>query len=224
MSAGRAREVTLLGIAGTAFAGLTWSTVGLGLPALVVGGLNGVIGGARGTYSRDRLGAAAFVLDSSWALATTTAALGVHLIDTVGGAGYVAESSRRRNRHVYRGGFTPRRGYAVTVGNVISAAGDTSTESRRRLVDEHEETHVWQTRILGPFFAPLYLGWSVLGAAAAVPRWLATARPRPRFTAVVDSLAYRRNPLERWAERRPVGFGTSGLGVDRAEAVSPPAR
>ena len=47
MSAGRAREVTLLGIAGTAIAGLTWSTVGLGLPALVVGGLNGVIGGAQ---------------------------------------------------------------------------------------------------------------------------------------------------------------------------------
>ena len=38
------------------------------------------------------------------------------------------ESSRRRNRHVYRGGFTPRRGYAVTVGNVVSAAGDTSTD------------------------------------------------------------------------------------------------
>jgi len=210
-AAGRFREATLLGVAGAAIAGASWSMVGLGLPALTIGGLNGLIGGSRGTYSRDRLGATSFALDSSWALATTAAGLGVHLIDTVVGAGYEAESSRRRNRHVYRGGFTPRRGYAVTVGNVVSAAGDTSTDSRRRLIDEHEETHVWQARILGPFFAPLYLGWTVLGALAAVPRWLTSTRPRPRFAVVVDALAYRRNPLERWAERRPVRVASGRL-------------
>ena len=203
----RFAEATTLGAAGAVLAGLCWSTVGLAVPAAVVGGANGALSGARGVYGRDRVGALAFVLDSTWALATTTGSVGVHLVDGALRASYLPEISRGQNRHVYRGGFTPRRGYAVTVGNVISSAGNVSVESRRRLVEEHEETHVWQARILGPLFAPAYLGWSALGATLGAIRWLTLSRPRPRLVSVVDGLAYRANPFERWAERRPIRLG-----------------
>jgi hypothetical protein len=204
----RFAEATALGAAGGVLAGLCWSSVGLGVPAAVVGGVNGVISGARATYSRDRIGALAFALDSTWALATTTASLGVHVVDGALRTPYLPEISRRMNRHVYRGGFTPRRGYAVTVGNVISSAGDVSVESRHRLVDEHEETHVWQARILGPLFAPAYLGWSAIGAVLGALRWITLSRPRPSLPSVVDRLAYRANPFERWAELHPIRRGS----------------
>ncbi len=201
-------EATALGAAGAVLAGLSWSTVGLAAPAAVVGGANGVLSGARGVYGRDRAGALAFVLDSTWALATTTGSVGLHLVDGALRASYLPEISHRQNRHVYRGGFTPRRGYAVTVGNVISSAGDVSVDSRRRLVEEHEETHVWQARILGPLFAPAYLGWSVIGAVIGAIQWLTFASPRPRLASVVDRLAYRANPFELWADRHPIRRGS----------------
>lgn len=203
----RLAEATALGAIGGILAGGCWSVVGLAAPAAVIGGANGLISGARATYSRDRVGLAAFALDSTWALATTAGSLGVHLIDTIVRTPYLSELSCRRNRHVYESGFTPRRGYAVTVGNVISAAGDVTVESRRRLVDEHEETHVWQARFLGPLFAPAYLGWTALGATLGAIRWLTLSRPRPRLVSVVDGLAYRANPFEQWAERRPIRLG-----------------
>ena len=204
----RFAEATTLGATGAVLAGLCWSTVGLAVPAAVVGGANGALSGARGVYGRDRVGALAFVLDSTWALATTTASVGLHLVDGALRASYLPEISRRQNRHVYRGGFTPRRGYAVTVGNVISSAGDVSVESRRRLVEEHEETHVWQARILGPLFAPAYLGWSAIAAVIGALRWVTLASPRPRLALVVDRLAYRANPFERWADRHPIRRGS----------------
>jgi len=204
----RFAEATTLGAAGAVLAGLCWSTVGLAVPAAVVGGANGALSGARGVYGRDRVGALAFVLDSTWALATTTGSVGVHLVDGALRASYLPEISRRQNRHVYRGGFTPRRGYAVTVGNVISSAGDVSVESRRRLVEEHEETHVWQARILGPLFAPAYLGWSAIAAVIGALRWVTLESPRPRLALVVDRLAYRANPFERWADRYPIRRGS----------------
>ena len=50
--------------------------------------------------------------------------------------------SRRSNRMVFRRGFVPRRGFAITIGNVVSGAGDTSLPRRRRLVTDHEDVHV----------------------------------------------------------------------------------
>ena len=88
--------------------------------AAVVGGANGLVAGWRRIY---RWGCAdgvlAFVLDSSWALLTTSAGLfanGVAALQR--DAGYVAELSERQNHQVFRRGFMPRRGYAITLGNV----------------------------------------------------------------------------------------------------------
>ena len=106
----RFAEATTLGAAGVVLAGLCWSTVGLAVPAAVVGGANGALSGARGVYGRDRVGALAFALDSTWALATTTASVGVQLVDGALRASYLPALSRRQHRHAYRGGLPPRRG------------------------------------------------------------------------------------------------------------------
>ena len=51
-------------------------------------------------------------------------------------------------------------------------AGDTSDESRRRLVTDHEDVHIWQSRIMGPIFPIVYLGWMAIMAPVAAAGWL----------------------------------------------------
>lgn len=195
------------GIAGAILAG---STAGLAIrrrdaviTAAAVGAANGALGGWRQIYRWDhRRGRIAFITDSTWALVTTTAALFAHLVALVRGRpGYLAEVSRRCDRHVYARGFRLRRGFLVTVGNVVSGAGDISVQRRRRLVEVHEETHIWQARVLGPLFPLLYAGWMAAGAVAAAVLWPTRHRDR-RFGEVVEAYAYYLNPFERDAYRR----------------------
>jgi hypothetical protein len=173
----------------------------LGLVAALVGGLNGAIGGARRVYRwRTAGGIAAFVLDSTWALITTVGALLVH---AVAGAqrradNFVVALSERRDRHVYAGGFTLRRGFLTTIGNVVSGA---SGQRSRRVVEEHEHVHVWQARWFGPFYPLLYGAWTLLGALAGVVAWTLRGR-RERLWNVIDTTAYYSNPLEWWAYSR----------------------
>ena len=90
---GSALEAVAGAAAGGALGGLTWSLIGLGWPAAVVGAANGAISGARRVYGwREPKGVAAFVLDSTWALPMTAAALAVHAIAVVqpGRGGFVA--------------------------------------------------------------------------------------------------------------------------------------
>jgi hypothetical protein len=88
-----------------------------------------------------------------------------------GAAGYDELLSRRSNRMVFRRGFVPRRGFAITIGNVVSGAGDTSLPRRRKLVTDHEDVHVWQARWLGPFYPVLYGAWMVAGGAIGIVLW-----------------------------------------------------
>jgi hypothetical protein len=191
----RVVEAIATAAGGAAVASSAGGVVGLAVPAGVVGAVNGAVSGWRGIYDwRCASGAVAFVLDSSWALTTTAAAAGSHLV-ALGTGGLDAGLSRRRNRHVYRRGFTPRRGFAVTLGNVVSGAGDTSVAARRELVDDHEEVHIWQARLLGPLFPVVYLGWMVLSVPLAVVGWV-RHRPEGGLLAAIDRCAYWRNPLE----------------------------
>jgi hypothetical protein len=89
-----------------------------------------------------------FLLDVSWSLLNTFAGLMVWIpVCEVSGSRFQApdDNSRRSGTIVYdqnpRGG-----GYqATTIGNVI--AGGWSS---------HEEVHVWQARLFGPLYLPVY--------------------------------------------------------------------
>ena len=119
-------------------------------------------------------GPLAFVLDSTWAFPLTAAALVTHAVAAVqrGRGGYLADLSRRANRHVYARGFRLRRGFLITIGNTVHGAGERATWSprRRRVVTDHEDVHVWQGRWFGPLYPLLYGGWLLAGGAAGARR------------------------------------------------------
>jgi hypothetical protein len=199
----RLGEALAAAAGGGLLAGAVGSIVGLGVPAALAGAANGAVSGWRGVYEwASPRGALAFALDSTWALATTTAGLGAHAIAAVrGDPGYSPALSRRANRHVYARGFQPRRGFAITVGNVVNGAGDVDRPRRAKLVTDHEDVHVWQARLLGPAYPVLYVAWMVGGGLAGAALWAIARRDQP-FGKVVESCAYYLNPFEWWAYSR----------------------
>jgi hypothetical protein len=142
----------------------------------------------------------AFVLDSTWALVTTLAALVVHVVALAQRrpGNYLTALSERRDRHVYARGLVVRRRFLTTVGNVISGA-----ERARggRVIDVHEHTHVWQARWFGPIYPLVYAVWTIVGAVVGAAVWLASGRREP-LPRVVDTMAYYSNPFEWWAYSR----------------------
>ena len=192
------------------------SRVGLLVPAAVIGTLNGVIAGARHIYGwRRPRGALAFALDSTWALPMSAAALVPHLVAAVqSDAGYVPELSERADRHVYERGLRFRKGFAITIGNVVNHAGDVRRSARRmRLVTDHEHVHVWQGRWWGPLYPLLYIGWSLGGAVVGAAVWLVRRREEP-FAKVVETCSYYLNPFEWWAYSRDDHWPPAGIVAD----------
>ena len=198
------REAIGAGVAGALLGGAAGS--GWGAPRLgaCAGAIHGWLAGKRRVYGRDRRGVVAFLLDHTWALPTTiagTATLVVsdlrHRLSRVD-PGYVDSLSRRSNRFVFRRGLVLRRGFALTVGTVVTGAGGQDgemTERRARLVSCHEDVHVWQARLLGPLYPLLYASWFVGGTLVAVGRRL-TRRTTTHLSTDVDRYAYYRNPFE----------------------------
>jgi hypothetical protein len=216
----RVLETAATTVAAAAFGSAVGSLVGIPVIAGVVAGSNGAISGWRRTYDWScSTGLIAFTLDSTWALPMTAAGVFANVVGIVQrDAGYVAELSTRQNRHVYRRGFTPRRGFATTLGNVIGGVGEVERPRRRRLVTDHEDVHCWQARWFGPLFPTMYVGWTVLGGAVGIVIWAVARRDDP-FTKVVESTAYYLNPLEWWAYSRddhwPPSGKVAGLGWKR---------
>ncbi len=209
-----AAESLVVGAVGGAFAFGVGSLIatGVAVAGAVVGGLNGLISGWRGIYSwRKTKGYVAFVLDSTWALPMTTAGVFANSVGlaTSRTSGFVADLSVRQNRHVYRRGFMPRKGFAITLGNVIGGADDVERTRRRRLITDHEDVHCWQARWFGPFYPTLYVGWMLIGGAVGMVIWLVKRRDDP-FPKVVESAAYFINPFEWWAYSRDDYWPPSG--------------
>ena len=204
-------ETAFAAAIGATIGGLAGSVAGLAVPGAVVGGLNGLVAGRRRIHDwRSPRSVCWFVLDSSWALPTTAAALVVHVMAAVRGRpGFVAALSERRDRHVYARGFQPRRGFAITVGNVVNGAGDADSPGRVRLVDDHEDVHVRQARILGPLFPLLYVLWMIVGALVGTIAWALWRRPAP-LGKLVETYAYYLNPFEWWAYSRHGHWPPSG--------------
>jgi hypothetical protein len=215
-----ASETTLTAIAGAALGAVTGALVGLPVVGAVAGGANGAVSGAREIYDwSSGKGRLAFALDSTWALATTTAGLIAHAVAaTQPDAGYSEMLSRRQNRHVYRRGIRLRKGFAITIGNVVNGAGDVGRARKAKLVTDHEDVHVWQARGFGPLYPFLYGGWMVGGAVVATLAWPFVGRGRPWF-GLVETYGYYLNPFEWWAYSRddhwPPAGKLAGVGWER---------
>jgi hypothetical protein len=199
----------------------TWAAVAMA----VVAGLNGALCGWRQIYPwLSRRGVLAFVLDSTWASAPVAVGLLAHLAAAAtGGGAYEPSLSRRQGHHVYRRGAHLKPGFAFTIGNVISSAGDVDRPRRRKLITDHEAVHVWQARWFGPAYLLLYLGWSAFGALGGVVLWWRRGRTAP-LGKVVESCSYYLNPFEWWAYSRDGLWPPPGLLVGigwRKPAVRP---
>lgn len=121
----------------------------IGLICGVVGGLYSAISLGRNIYALGPLSIFGYVLDMTWSLLNTAASLIVWLpACMIAGGNFVEpdEHSRRSGTFVYqdnpRGG-----GYAATTIGTVIAGGWCS----------HEEVHVWQARMFGPLYLPVYL-------------------------------------------------------------------
>lgn len=204
-------EAAAVAVLGGAAASIVGAPLDLGVPFAIVGAANGALTGWRRVYDWScSSGLVAFTLDSTWSLPMTAAGLVSQALGAVRGRpGYDASLSRRANRQVFRRGFVPRRGFVITVGNVVSGAGDTSVARRRRLVNDHEDVHVWQARWFGPLYPLLYGAWMVGGGAAGMLVWV-TRQRHEAFTRVVESCAYYLNPFEWWAYSRDDHWPPSG--------------
>jgi len=186
----------------------------VGLVMAVIAGVNGVLSGWRGVYAFSTPeGVLAFVLDSTWASVPTAVGLLAHGVAAVRKGGFEASLSVRQNRHVYRRGAYLKKGFALTVGNVISGAGDVDHGGRRKLITDHEAVHVWQARTFGPLYLPLYLAWSGGGALAGVLLWLRRGRRQP-VGKLVESCSYYLNPFEWWAYSRQDYWPPAGKVAD----------
>lgn len=207
----RLLEAVGVGALGGGLATAGGSVVGRPIVCGAVGAINGAVSGWRGVYELGcSRGLTAVVLDSTWALPMTAAGVVANLVGSLSRtSGYVADLSHRQNRHVYRRGLVVRRGFAVTLGNVIGGAGDVDRPRRRRLVSDHEDVHIWQARWLGPLYPLLYGGWLLVGGAVGVVAALTVQRGE-RFTKVVETSAYYLNPLEWWAYSRDDHWPPSG--------------
>lgn len=212
-------RVVLEGLAtGAVGAGLGWAalspleflTAGSAFAGSAIGGLNGLISGAAGTYAwRGVRGWLSFLMDSTWGMPGTASGLALHLANVVHpDPSYVVDMSSRSNRHVYERGFSMRPGFALALGNVVSGAGGSAglrgesgrAVRRRKLVDVHEGTHLFQNRLLGPFYPFVYLGW--MGIAALVGLVVSLVGERKHVWRVVETFAYYNNPFEYWAYRK----------------------
>ena len=189
---------------------LDFLTTGYAVAGSALGGLNGLICGAAGIYAwRGVRGWLCFVSDSTWGLLGIASGLALHLANIVHpNPSYVAGMSRRCNRHVYEGGYSVRPGFALALGNVVSGGGGSvglrgeseRAVRRRKLVDVHEGTHLFQNRLLGPFYPLVYLGW--MGVAAVTGLIVSLVGERRAVWKVVETLAYYDNPFEYWAYRK----------------------
>jgi hypothetical protein len=198
-------EAVLVALVGAELGGLVGRLVhpAVGAVMMVIGGSNGLIGGWRGTYRWRRAdGWLAFTLDTTWA----SLPVGIGLLAHLGAAlqrdaGHVPALGHRQNRHVYRRGIALKPGFAFTIGNVISGAGNVESPRRRRLITDHEDVHVWQSRWFGPLYPLLYVAWAGSAAVGGTLLWLVRGRRQP-IAKVVESCAYYTNPFEWWAYSR----------------------
>lgn len=195
------------GLTTAAGAWLGWNTTGVF--GLVNGGFNGFMGGIHGIYDWSSAdGWLSFISDSTWGILGTTLGNVVHIINLFGSTGYRDDLSRRQNRHVYEGGAYLKDGFAFTMGNVISNAGQNGRGVNASFIANHEELHVWQNRFFGPLFQATYVVWAVGGFIVGSIYWLFNTDES--YGSVIETTVYYDNPFEYWAYKNDNNWPPGG--------------
>lgn len=160
---------------------------------LAVGSLNGLFAGFAQIYDwSNASGYLAFVLDSTVGIVGTALGICLHIYNQLqSGSGFALELSHRENLFIYDRGFGIGR-LAFTLGNTVS-----NLDGREWLIG-HEATHVWQSRVFGPFFQIVYSSWCALGSLFGV---VAATIGQGSAIGNVIEYGYEANPWEMWADR-----------------------
>lgn len=166
----------------------------------VVGAVSGLLAGKQKMYAwSTRRGCLAFVADHTWAVVTTGMGAITAGLNYLLGATVDESLTRRQNRLVFDRGFVLRPGFAVSVGYVVSGAADRQgvvTARRRKLVEVHEDVHIWQARRWGPLYPVLYGLWFIGGFFVGLQRWWVRRHDGRSLMTHIDATAYYSNPFE----------------------------
>lgn len=191
----------LINLVSLAFGDPVFGTDGLLWFALIVGGVAGAYDGIFAIHRWKGLGVFSFLLDMTWGLAGTTVGIALHLVNTgwgrhaddpVGHA-WSNASETRQSAHRYVRGFSlkPALHFAFTQGSVMSHMTSNGVTSG---LHRHESIHVWQNRLLGPFFWFSYVGWMLM---LLVPGLIAgLVSTGQRVAQAIEWWCYFNNPWE----------------------------
>jgi len=175
----------------------TGSAAETGVADTAINDANLLIQRELGIYNfRDWRGWAAFLLDYTWGFPGTALGYGVQAINAFypNGGGYDPAFSALVGSHVYRGGIGLP-GFTTTMGNVTTHLG--TGPGADDVMINHEEVHVWQSRLFGPLFQTSYAAWAVGGYFVGTGYWL--LHPTQDWFSLVETAAYYDNPWEVWA-------------------------
>jgi hypothetical protein len=166
--------------------------------AASVGAFTGMMDGLWQTHKWLGIGPLAFVLDETWGLPGTTQGDVLHLLNFAWGD-HARET--RTDAHRYNSGFAWLPNSAFTQGAVMSSNNDPAGSA----VFEHENTHVWQNRLFGPFFTWSYVLWLLLWLIPGLI--FGAAASGVGVGQGITAWSYYNNPWEVWGYAVGTGLG-----------------
>ena len=167
--------------------------------ACSVGAFTGMMDGMWQTHSWIWPGLPAFVLDETWGLTGTAQGDLLHLINFSWGDHVVGET--RTDAHHYQSGFVLLAGGAFTQGAVMSGSPFAASSA----TFAHENTHVWQNRLFGPFYTLSYIAWLLVWLIPGLLYGLISGNGAGTG---IQAWSYFNNPWEAWgyAVGQSLGF------------------
>lgn len=164
--------------------------------ALALGAGGGWFEGFHKVHKWAGLGMVTFVADYTWGLPLNVNAFLIHLINLPWGT--YQDGDGRQGAHRYVSGFRIKGNFAFTQGNLLSNLGDAPWGG----LYTHEQTHVLQNRLFGPFFWMTYFGWLILFGAAGLVGMIPPVRNSANVRLSNEFpmwWGYFNNPWELWA-------------------------
>lgn len=164
--------------------------------ALAAGAGIGFFDGFRRIHDWAFPGILTFIGDLTWGLPLNVNAFLIHLINLVWGT---PQDEPRKGAHRYVSGFRIKGNFAFTQGNLLTNLSSGPGTG----IYNHEQTHVLQNRVFGPFFWMTYFGWLILfGAIGLIGSLVSRGRNSAGVRLGADYpmwWGYFNNPWELWA-------------------------